>query len=472
MGVGRQTIGRSRGGIFEVQSSHTPTRRFTPVFDEDHLVSAGGLPAVMGLAQRAGFTGLLKARLTVPSPNAPVKVRALVAGMLAGADDIDGMDILRSGGSAKVVGAVRAPSTLGTHLRSYTHGHTLQLGAVNRQLLTNLAPLVPTLFGSDPLVMVDLDDTIREVHGSSKQAVAYGYNHVKGLNALVATISTEHSAPVIAGAQLRRGNVKSGDHAAWHATRALTLAKKVRPTAQIMGRADSAFCTCTFVHAFQDAGCWFSVTVPQWQTVTRAICGITEDAWVGIHYPDAIFEEDTGEWISDAEVAEVPFTAFTSHKVSEQVTCRLVVRRVKRLNPKAHAGQGELFDTYRYHPFITNSDLSMLQADERHRGHALIEQVMAELKGNALAHLPSGRFTANSAWLQLAVLAFNISRAAAHAAGMNTARMPTIRQRLVMVPARIAHHSRRRILHYPTHWPWQDELTTLWATGAGPPIAA
>ena len=156
------------------------------------------------------------------------------------------------------------------------------------------------------------------------------------------------------------------------------------------------------------------------------------------------------------------------------MTCRLIVRRVKRLNPKAHAGQGELFDTYRYHPFITNSDLSMLQADERHRGHALIEQVMAELKGNALAHLPSGRFTANSAWLQLAILAFNISRAAAHAAGMNTARMPTIRQRLVMVPARIAHRSRRRFLHYPTHWPWQQEFMDLWdhATGSDPPIAA
>lgn len=140
-----------------MQSSHTHTRRFTPVFDEDHLVSAGGLPAVMGLAERAGFTGLLKARLTVASPNAPVKVRALVSGMLAGADDIDGMDVLRSGGTAKVLGQVRAPSTLGTHLRSFTHGHTLQLGAINRDLQANLAHLVPTLFGSDELVMVDLD---------------------------------------------------------------------------------------------------------------------------------------------------------------------------------------------------------------------------------------------------------------------------------------------------------------------------
>ncbi len=142
-----------------MQSSHTPTRRFTPVFDEDHLVSAGGLPAVMGLAQRAGLADLMNERLTVASPNAVVKTRALVTGMLAGADDIDGMDVLRSGGTAKVVGAVRAPSTLGTFLRSFTHGHTLQLGAINRQLLANLAPRVPTLFGSDELVMVD-DDAI------------------------------------------------------------------------------------------------------------------------------------------------------------------------------------------------------------------------------------------------------------------------------------------------------------------------
>ncbi len=128
-----------------------------PVFDEDHLVTAGGLPAVMGLAERAGFTDLVKERLTVDSPNAPVKARALVAGMLAGADTICGMDILRSGGTAKVLGAVRAPSTLGTYLRSYTHGHTLQLGAVNRELLVGLGHLLPTLFGSDPLVMIDLD---------------------------------------------------------------------------------------------------------------------------------------------------------------------------------------------------------------------------------------------------------------------------------------------------------------------------
>ncbi len=117
-----------------------------------------------------------------------------------------------------------------------------------------------------------------------------------------------------------------------------------------MGRADSALCTRDFVHALHDADSWFSVTIPQWTTVTRAITMIKEDAWVGIHYPNAVFEEDTGEWISDAEVAEVPFTAFTSHPKKDQIACRLVVGRVKRLNPTAHAGQGELFETYRYHP--------------------------------------------------------------------------------------------------------------------------
>ena len=241
-----------------------------------------------------------------------------------------------------------------------------------------------------------------------------------------------------------------------------------------MGRADSAFCTREFIHAFADAGAWYSVTIPQWKTVTRAITGIKPEAWVGIHYTDAVFEEETGEWISDAEVAEVPFTAFTSHPKDQQVSCRLIVRRVKRLNPRGKDGQDELFSTYRFHPFITNSTLPLLEADQRHRGHAIIEQVMAELKGNALAHLPSGKFQANSAWLECAVLAFNISRAAAHASGMHTARMPTIRNRLILIPARVARRSRRDYLHYPTRWPWQHQFQTLWdrVTGAGPPIAA
>lgn len=457
-----------------MQASHSVQPVFTPVFDDDHLVAAGGLPAVMGLADAGGLTQLLHDRLTVASPNAGVKVRALVAGMLAGADDIDGMDILRSGSMRRVVGKVRAPSTLGTFLRGFTHGHVLQLEAVNRTVVENLAQQIPTLVGDDPLVMVDIDDTIRELHGYAKQSVAYGYNKTKGLNAILTTVSSDRCAPVIVGFGLRRGNVKSGEHADWHLSRAFPLVARLRPTAQVMMRADSAFATCTTVHACLDAGAWFSVTVPYWNTVTTAISRIPPKKWTPISYPNAVFEEETGQWISDAEVAETPFTAFVSHPKDQHVDCRLVVRRVKRLNPQAEQGQDPLFETYRYHAFITNSTLDTVQADRRHRAHAVVEQVMAEMKGGPLAHLPSGRFTANQAWLACSVLAFNISRAAAHAAGMTQARMPTIRTRLTMVPARLARRSRRLYLHLPARWPWQAELTRLWdrIEAIGPPVAA
>ena len=142
------------------------------------------------------------------------------------------------------------------------------------------------------------------------------------------------------------------------------------------------------------------------------------------------------------------------------MTCRLIVRRVRRLQPLAGDGseQGELFATYRHHAFITNSDLDTIEADQRHRGHAVVEQVIAELKDGPLAHLPSGKYAANAAWVAMATIAFNIARAAAVAANMATARWATLRRRIINVPARIASTGRRLILHLPAHWAWAHGL--------------
>lgn len=172
-----------------------------------------------------------------------------------------------------------------------------------------------------------------------------------------------------------------------------------------------------------------------------------------------MWDEATSTWVSDAEVAQTWFTAFTSHPEAEQIPCRLVVRRVKDQRQQAtssdEAGaQGELFPVWRYHAFITNTDLPAVVADRTHRRHAIIEQVIAELKNGPLAHLPSGRFTANAAWLQLVVIAFNTSRAAAIVANMPLARMRTLLTRIIAIPARLAHHARRTIVHLPTRWPW------------------
>ncbi len=444
-----------------------------PVFDDRNLVSHAGLVPVLELAEKAGLTGLVEASSTLPAANVAVKVRTILSGMLAGADSIDDLDVLRSGATGRVLGQVRAPSTVGTFLRSFTHGHVLQLGKVNRFLLRRLIGEIPALAGTEGgLVMVDMDDTIREVHGYQKQAAAFGYSGVRGLNALLVTITGQDAAPVIAEASLRRGNVRSGDNAHHHLARALSTVREAIPGRQVLARADSAFCTHENVTAALRGGAWFSFTIPQWKTVQAAIAGIEETAWTKIKYTNAVRDEDTGEWISDAEVAEAPFTAFVSRPKGEQIACRLVVRRVKRLNPHAAQGQETLFDTWRYHAFITNSDLEKVEADRFHRGHAIVEQVIAELKGGPLAHLPSGVFTANHAWVQFAVIAHNLSRAAAAAAGLGRARMATLLRLIVQTPARLASTGRRLAMHLPAHWPWTIAWTRLWDTATSPPRTA
>ncbi len=202
----------------------------------------------------------------------------------------------------------------------------------------------------------------------------------------------------------------------------------------------------------------------------RAIASIGEGAWTKIKYTDAVYDEDTNTWVSRAEVAEVPFTAFTSKKKSDRVTGRLVVRRIPDLNPKKDQGQDTLFDTWRFHAFFTTTPALVrdtVTADQVHRRHAIIENVHADLKGSALAHLPSGVFTANAAWVVCAVMAFNLTRAAATLTKTPTlarATTATIRRKLINIPARIATTARRAHLHLPNHWPWETAWQTIYHT--------
>ena len=244
-----------------------------------------------------------------------------------------------------------------------------------------------------------------------------------------------------------------------------TLARLRSPDAHVLPlvRADSAFYGYRTVAAAHRGGAQVSVTVRLDPKVKAAIAAIDPDAWTPIQYTDAVFDETAGRWISRAEVAEIGFTAFSSRKAAEQIPGRLVVRRIPDLNPGNNTAQGALFDTWRFHAFFTTSDLDTVTADKTHRGHAIIEQVHADLKDSALAHLPSGRFAANAAWLVLAVMAFNLTRAAATLAGpaLAKARTATIRRTLITVPARIASSARRLTLHLPQDWPWETAWKTL-----------
>lgn len=447
-----------------MQASHARSA-MSVSFDDPNLVSCAGLVPVLALAHSCGLSELVAQRVSVPSPNAHVKVPALVAGMVAGADSIDDMDLLRHGGMGRLFTGVRAPSTLGTFLRTFTFGHVRQLDAVAARLLAALARRTPLIAAAaDQVCFVDVDDTVRATYGYAKQGAGYGYSKVKGINALIATISTPDSAPVIAATRLRKGSVKSANGAARLVADAVQTARRAGAAGLVILRADSAYYGHDVIAAARRGGARFSVTARMDPAVKGAISMIEESAWTPIRYPNAIFDEAEQRWISDAEVAETTFTAFTSRRKAEHITARLIVRRVRRLNPASvTAGQGELFDTYRHHAVFTDSPMTLLQAETDHRQHAIIEQVIADLKSGALAHLPSGKFTANAAWLVLAAIAFNLTHAAGTLASPFHARATgaTIRRQLITVPARIAHSARRLHLHLPRDWPWAADWLDL-----------
>jgi len=452
-----------------VKASH----KVSPVFDDPNLVGSAGLVPAMLLAESAGLHDLTHQHLSVASASAAAKTTAIVAGMVTGADSIDDLDVLRHGGMPRLFTGVRAPSTLGTFLRSFTHGHVQQLDAVGGRLLAGLAERVPGLLagaGSEGIAFVDLDDTVREVHGYAKQAAGFGYTGVRGLNVQLAVVSTPVAAPVIARARLRRGNTASHTGAARMLAQAIATARAAGVKGRILARADSAYYGHAFVGTAIRHGAWFSVTTRMNPQVIAATASIPDTAWTPIRYPNAVFDEVEQRWVSDAEVAEVGFTAFTSRRKADHVTCRLVVRRVKRLQPLAGDGteQGELFATYRHHGFITNSTLGLVEADQRHRDHAIVEQVIAELKDGPLAHLPSGKYAANAAWVAHAVIAFNLARAL-DATTPGHRRWATVRRHLINVPARLATTGRRLVLHLPRDWPWAAAWQALYATATGPP---
>ena len=446
---------------------------FTAVFDDPNLVSCSGLAPVLELAERAGLQNLVGERVRIGKAggaNPALKVPALVAGMIAGADSIDDMALLRHGAMDRLFHGVRAPSTLGTFLRTFTFGHVRQLDAVASRLLINLTKSAPLLPGVADLAYVDVDDTVRQTYGYAKQGAGRGYTGTKGLNVLLGIISTPSSRPLIAAARLRRGATNSAKGAHRLVSDSLVTARSCGATGTLVLRADSAFFQSDVIAAVLRQKACFSITARLNPPVRKAIDAIAADAWTPIKYTNAVWDEQAQAWISDAEVAEIGFTAFSSKAKAKQVTARLIVRRVPDVNP---ANQNPLFTVYRHHAVITNSPLPMLEAEKAHRAHAIVEQVIADLKGGALAHLPSGKFWANSAWLVCAAMAFNLTRTAGVLASAFHAKATTgtIRAQLINVPGRLAHSARRYTLHLPTGWPWQHEWEQLRA-GAAPPAAA
>lgn len=463
-----------------MRSSHGPSR-VSSRFDDPNLLAYGGLEPVARLVERCGLGELAGELVRLPKSKdgtgafVAAKVMTLIAGMVAGADSIQDMDRLRHGAMAKLFDGIRAPSTLGSFLRSFTHGHVQQLHAVARRFLPRLAAHTPLLPGADHLAYLDLDDTIKPVHGYHKQGVGYGYNKVKGLNALLGIVSTPLAAPIIAATRLRGGTTNSVRGAASFAAETIRTARACGAHGLVIVRADSAYYAADVIGTCRALGARFSITARMNASIKQAIASIEETAWTAIKYPRAVFDQEEQRWISDAEITEIEYTAFTSKPKKQQVTARLIVRRVKRLNPDAAPeGQGELFTVYRYHAAFTDSPFALVQAEADHRRHAVVEQVICEVKNGAFAHAPSGNFSANAAWLVLAALAFNLTRAAGVLAGTFHARATcaTIRDHLINIPARLARSARELTLHLPEHWPWHEAFENLFAAVHAPPQGA
>ncbi len=464
-------------GIYQVRASHTAAA-VSVRFDEPNLVSCAGLVPLMRLAERAGLHEAADRLVRLPESvgsagaNPAAKISSIVAGMIVGADSIDDLGVVRHGALPELFSGARAPSTLGTFLRGFSWGNVRQLDAVARHTLVGLAQVAPLLAGAETYAFLDVDSTIKQVYGYAKQAAEYGYTRVRGLHPLLATVSTPIAAPVIVGTRLRRGAAGSAKGAASFVAEAISTARAAGASDRLLARMDSAFYSHAVVTTCIRHNVRFSITVRQHRSIRRAIAAIDEQAWTPIRYPNAIYDEASGRWISDAEIAETDYLAFASRRRDQRIPVRLIVRRVKDKN--VPDGQGELFCAWRYHAFITDSPVELIQADQHHREHAIIEQVNADLYDSALAHLPSGVFTANAAWLACAAIAHNLARAAGTLASRYhaKARTGTIRRHLINIPARIARRARRLTLHMPARWPHTDAFHELFTTTHAPPAAA
>lgn len=477
------------------RTNHAGSRKALPVrvshrfigesarFDEDNLVSYAGLVPVLGLAEQTRLPEIIAEKVSISQPriksgsaNPVPKLLSVIAGMCAGADSIADLDVLRSGGMPTLFNGVYAPSTLGTLLREFTFGHARQLESVLREHLVALAGRGELLAGIAQQAFIDIDSLLRPVYGHAKQGASYGHTKIagkqvlrKGLSPLATTISTARTAPVIAGMRLRAGKTGSGKGAGRMVAQAIATARAAGATGNILVRGDSAYGSRAVVRACLRGKVQFSLVMTTNQAIRRAIDSIAEHQWTPVRYPNAVYDPDTGAWISDAQVAEVPYTAFASS--ADRISAWLVVRRVKDARyPDA------LFPVWRYHPFFTNSPLPTVEADLTHRRHAIIETVFADLIDGPLAHMPSGSFGANSAWVLCAAITHNLLRAAGTLTGEphRVARGATLRRRIITVPARLARPGHKPVLHLPRRWPWAPAWLRLWnhVIGHSPPATA
>jgi Transposase DDE domain group 1 len=435
-----------------VRASHD-LGRVSTAFDETNLVpNAGLLPAAV-LAERVDLSGLVDARLRLArhGANGGAKALSVIGSMLAGGDCIDDVAVLRAGATRSLFDATRAPSTIGSWLRAHKWSNVRELDAISRELLARLwaADAGPADLAG-PLT-IDLDSTIVAVYGRAKQGAAFGYTRVRGYHPQLATCAQTGQVLMC---RLRGGAAGAARGAASFLTETVSRTRGAGACGPLTVRADSAFYSRAVLSTARRLDVRFSVTVRQDKAVRAAIEAIDPDAWQPIPYWLSTSE------VSGADVAETTYTVFAGH-ARNAMTVRLVVRRVR----PTPGSQLALFTTWDYHAFVTDRPGDVLELEADHRRHAVVEQTIAELKSAGLAHLPSGNFMANAAWLALAVMAHNLARAVGRLAGadLQLATAATLRRKVFTMPGRLVHGGRRRHLRLPAGWPWAQPIAAALA---------
>jgi hypothetical protein len=408
-------------------------------FNEERLISDAGLLVTATLAERLGIEELVNESVWL-DPRAPGaalpgrKVMSLVHGMLAGADSIDDMNVLRAGSTGLILGhRVMAPSTLGTFLRAFTFGHVRQLDRVLDVALARAweAGAGP---GDGPLV-IDIDSFVGEVHGYQKQGAGYGYTKKLGYHPILAVRADSGEVLHIRN---RKGKANTQRGIARFVDELIARVRRTGHTGPIIIRADSGFENHKLFKELAKRGIEFSIGVKLSKTIRALIEQIPETAWVTVKdYPDG----------GEAQVAETELKGF-----------RLIVRRTRLTG-----AQADLFPNWRHHCLATNRTAPTLVADTDHRDHATVELAIRDLIDQALAHFPSGQMNANSAWTVIAAVAHNLGRWTTQI-GLPDRPVQTARARrrqLLTIPARLTRSGRQWTLRMPARWPWQTDFHTI-----------
>ena len=353
--------------------------------------------------------------------------------MALGADCIEDCDVLRSGQTGAVLGhGVAAPSTLGTFLRAFTFGHVRQLDRVLAESLARAWAAAPDR--AIERLVVDVDSFVGEVYGYDKQGAGFGYTHKRGYHPILATRARTGEVLHIRAGRARRTPSRG----------ALRFVEELIPRVARAGatgpkllRADSGFWNKKIMARLQTAGWTYSIGVRQQAHIKAAIAAIPEQDW----QPLADYPAD-----GEAQIAQT--------MLGRQ---RLIVRRTRLVG-----AQAELWPDWRHFAFLTNRTDALELVEAEHRQHAVVELAIRDLKDQALAHFPSGKFLANAAWTVIAALAHNLLRWTT-LIGLPDTIIPTartLRRRLLTIPGRITRTARTVTLRMPARWPWADTTSS------------